>query len=140
MINSAKKYSGYYNTHRRQKKWTKIAVDQFKSGETYSWGESIENENRLGDYMRIKNEYLLPNIVDKTVVEIGCLDGKWSQYIVPCANHSFLVDLSDEILPILNDRFQSRGGGGGIHSIKPKDSSWMESIISQLTLFFQWIR
>ena len=65
---------------------------------------SIENENSLGDYMMIKDGLLLPNITGKTVVEIGCLDGKWSQYIVPHANHSILVDLSKEILPVLNER------------------------------------
>ena len=111
-ITGVKKKAGYYNTHYRQKMWTKIAVDQFKSGETYSWGISIENENRLGDYMRLKDELLLPNIIGKTVVEIGCLDGKWSQYIVPCAEHSFLVDLSKDILPVLNDRLHEVEGGG----------------------------
>ena len=105
-ITGVKKKAGYYNTHYRQKMWTKIAVDQFKSGEPYSWGISIENENCLGDYMRVKDELLLPNITGNTVVEIGCLDGKWSQYIVPHANHSILVDLSKEILPELNERLQ----------------------------------
>jgi SAM-dependent methyltransferase len=110
IIGGVKAFSGYYNTHYRQKKWTHIALEQFYSGQNYSWGKSIEDEDRLGDYVKIKDQFLLPNIIGKSVLEIGCLDGKWSQYIVPFASHSALADLSKEIMPVLQARLEKAGG------------------------------
>ncbi len=97
---------GYYNTHHHQKKWTHTAINCFNSGHEYSWGGPLE-EKVLGDYIKIKNCFLLPHISNKSVLEIGCLDGKWSQYIVPIAQHTFLVDLSKEILPALQNKLNN---------------------------------
>ncbi len=99
--------TGYYNTHYRQKKWTKIAVKNHQKGLPSSWGKQLEKEVVLGDYLKIRDVFLLPNIVNKTVLELGCLDGKWSQYIVPNAKHTFLVDLSKDILPILLNKIKN---------------------------------
>jgi len=111
IFRKVKLFFGYYNTHYYQKQWTKVALEQFKLGQSYSWGKAIEDEDELGDYLKIKDQFLLPNIKDKSVLEIGCLDGKWSQYIVPVASHSTLVDVSKEILPVLNVRLEKVGGG-----------------------------
>ena len=113
IINHLKGLSGYYNLHYRQKKWTKVAI-KMNLGNEVSWGEpTIENE-MLGDYIKIKDHLLLPNIKGKTVVELGCLDGKWSQHIVPYAGFTHLVDLSKTILPVLKKRLSNSGGGGGV--------------------------
>lgn len=93
--------TGYSNTHYVQKKWVKTAIKEYERGSLRSWGKSIEEEDMLGDYLKIRDEFLLPNINNKSVLELGCLDGKWSQYIVPNARHTFLVDLSKNILPVL---------------------------------------
>lgn len=39
----------------------------------------------LGDYHYIQHHYLIPNIKDKTVVDLGCLDGKW---LVPMSRYA----------------------------------------------------
>ncbi len=107
VMSDFKRRSGYYNTHYRQKKWGKFAVSKYSTENTLSWGKSIEDESELGDYIKIKDCLLLPNIKNKKVVEIGCLDGKWSQYIVPASGHTILVDLTKETLPILFERLRS---------------------------------
>jgi len=47
---------------------------------------------------------LLPYIDGLTVLELGCLDGKWSQYIVPRAGRSVLVDLDERMKVLLRKR------------------------------------
>jgi ubiquinone/menaquinone biosynthesis C-methylase UbiE len=110
MIQNMKAITGYYNTHNRQKKWINVALDEFQQGASYSWGKALEDEDRLGDYVKIRDEFLIPNSIGKTVLELGCLDGKWSQYIVPVAKHTTLVDLSKDILPVLEKRIKKVGG------------------------------
>jgi len=96
--------SGYYNRHSFQLKWTQRALDAHSANRLNSWGHSIDSETILGDYLSIRDKMLLPNIIHKTVCEIGCLDGKWSEVIVPVADYTFLVDLSRSILPVLNEK------------------------------------
>lgn len=85
---------------------------------SYSWRKSLEDEDRLGNYVKIRDEFLIPNARGKTVLELGCLDGKWSQYIVPAAEHTTLVDLSKDILPLLEKRIEH--GGVIMHFMKLK--------------------
>jgi len=106
-LENFKVYSGYYNTHYVQRKWTKIAINKHQEGLSLSWGKPIEDEDVLGNYLKIRDEFLLPNIMNKSVLELGCLDGKWSQYIVPNAEHTFLVDLSEDIFPVLLNKFNN---------------------------------
>jgi len=100
---------GFYNLHIYQKKWIDVAIKKSKNS-SLSWGKSVEEEEILGNYLKLRDELLIPNIKDKIVLELGCLDGKWSQYIIPYAKHSYLVDLSKEILPVLQTRLLKKGG------------------------------
>ena len=84
-LEKIKLYTGYYNTHYRQKKWTKIAIKNSQRGLPSSWEKQLDKEDVLGDYLKIRDEFLLPKIMNKTVLELGWLDGKWSKYIVPNA-------------------------------------------------------
>ncbi len=67
----------------------------------YDWGDPNEAETReldgriLGNYLKIKNDYLTPMINDCTVLEIGSCGGKWTQYMLN-AQHIICVDLNDE--------------------------------------------
>tara|TARA_S200000501_G_C20682540_1_gene681429 strand:+ start:140 stop:829 length:690 start_codon:yes stop_codon:yes gene_type:complete len=106
-IERIKLSTGYYNTHYMQKKWTEIAIKNDQRGLPRAWGKQLDKEDVLGDYLKIRDEFLLPKIINKTVLELGCLDGKWSKHIVPNAKHTFLVDLSKDILPVLLKEIKS---------------------------------
>tara|TARA_Y100001980_G_C14556640_1_gene349005 strand:- start:16248 stop:16946 length:699 start_codon:yes stop_codon:yes gene_type:complete len=97
----------YNNSHHKQKKWTKIAIKKYQKQGSYSWGKAIEDEKNLGNYVKVRDEILIPNCLNKAVLELGCLDGKWSQYIIPKAMHTTLVDLSEDIIPILENRMKN---------------------------------
>ncbi|HYE67600.1 MAG TPA: methyltransferase domain-containing protein [Anaerovoracaceae bacterium] len=66
----------------------------------YEWGDPLSTEARnkpgqiLGNYRRILNDYLLPNIVGKKVVDIGCLGGKWVYFMKEAAS-IICVDLNE---------------------------------------------
>lgn len=46
-----------------------------------SWGDPDKPYNKLGDYRKIKEEYLLPHITNKVVLDIGSGGGKWLRYM-----------------------------------------------------------
>lgn len=66
----------------------------------YGWGnpdqaETRENDERiLGNYLKIKDDYLTPMINSCTVLEIGSGGGKWTQYMLK-AHHIICVELSN---------------------------------------------
>ena len=93
-----------YNSNWFQKKWVKRTLKKKSLEYSYSWGNPDKNDDKFGNYLKIKNDYLIPNIKDKIVLELGCLDGKWSQFIVPNARETILVDLDKSITPMLNKR------------------------------------
>lgn len=47
----------------------------------------------------------MPGIENKTVLELGCLDGKWSKYFFGKAKDVILVDLDKRIENILRKKF-----------------------------------
>ena len=52
----------------------------------YRWGEvdsqaAMSGDNVLGNYKFIKDQYLIPNIKEKVVLEIGSYDGKWTEHM-----------------------------------------------------------
>lgn len=47
----------------------------------YSWGDPDSDNGGLGKYKTIKDELILPYVANKTVLEIGTLDGKWVQFL-----------------------------------------------------------
>jgi SAM-dependent methyltransferase len=62
------------------------------------WGEVDSHKSttihgiELGDVKYIKDNYVLPNISDKTVLELGSGDGRWTKYLTGC-NHLICVDM-----------------------------------------------
>lgn len=73
---------------------------------SFSWGSPEKTDNPLGNYKTILDTLLIPYIIDKHVLEIGCLDGKWSKYLCERGGMTTLVDLDKAIVPILEDRLQ----------------------------------
>ena len=61
---------------RVRKKWRGTRMK-----DTYKWGDPEKYNEGLGDYKKILNEYLLPNIQDKIVIDLGCGPGKWTKYM-----------------------------------------------------------
>ncbi|MCX6168365.1 MAG: methyltransferase domain-containing protein [Ignavibacteriales bacterium] len=97
-----------YNSHWFQKKWTKRTLKRNSLDYSYIWGNPEKNEDTFGNYLKIKDDFLLPNIKDKVVLELGCLDGKWSQYIMPHSREAILVDLDKSIIPLLDKRLKNK--------------------------------
>ena len=56
-IERIKLYTGYYNTHYRQKKWTEIAIKNDQRGFPSSWGKQLDKEDFLGDYPKIRDDF-----------------------------------------------------------------------------------
>lgn len=89
-----------YNSIKVQKHlWAKI-INEYKDDlYSYNWGDPTSSEARniqgelLGDYKKILNSYILPNIKDKTVLDLGCFDGKWTRWMVG-ASKIICVDLA----------------------------------------------
>ena len=92
--------SGYYNTHTYQKTWIKKAIQSHKMNSA-SWSPS----EKLGDYNKIKDELLIKEIKNKCVLEIGCLNGNWSKYLIKYSKKAILCDLSKDLVPIIEDNF-----------------------------------
>lgn len=75
----------------------------------YGWGDPDEKSTKddsgaiLGNYLFVKEHYLLPKINNAVVLEIGSGGGKWTQYMRP-ARKIICVDLSREILDCVRER------------------------------------
>jgi ubiquinone/menaquinone biosynthesis C-methylase UbiE len=77
---------------------------------TYSstgWGFVDRYNPGLGDYRKIK-ELLEAKCLNKSVLDLGCLDGKWAEVIIKNCSLLNLVDLSDDLLPYLMNKFDSK--------------------------------
>jgi len=72
-------------------KWhdmSKEYIEKTEKMETHSWrwGQvdshaAMSEDNVLGNYKFIKDQYLIPNIKEKVVLEIGSYDGKWTEHM-----------------------------------------------------------
>jgi len=92
--------SGYYNTHIYQKTWTRRAIKSEQEN-LDSWSPS----EKLGDYNKIKEIFLIKEIKNKSVLEIGCLNGRWSGYLIEHSKKAILCDLSKDLVPLLERKF-----------------------------------
>ena len=78
----------YDSVDRQKTQWPNM-VGAEVNGDLYSYGwgdpESSEAKNIpghiLGNYKKIKDEYLIPNIEGKTILDIGSFDGKWTNFM-----------------------------------------------------------
>ena len=87
--------------------WCEFASESYIDEYNYCWGNSIDDEKELGDYKFIRDNIVKPFSKDKIVLEIGCLDGKWSVPICSTAKHAFLCDLDEIVLKVLSKRLRS---------------------------------
>lgn len=97
----------YFITRGRNIKWCEFAAETYVDADNYCVGVSIDREDDLGDYKFIRDEIVKKLAKDKVVLEIGCLDGKWSVPICQTAKHAYLCDLEDVILKALSNRLKS---------------------------------
>jgi len=115
------------NTLEFQKRYWKQSILNYDSLDSrlfgYAWGDPNEAETResdgriLGNYLRIKEDYLLPFVGNSsTILELGSGGGKWTQYLLK-AKHIICVDLVDESfdyikahLPYANITFYKTSG------------------------------
>lgn len=70
----------------------------------YSWGDPEREDDPLGNYLKIKNDFILPKVKDKVVLEIGSLDGKWTQHCLS-AKEIICVDLHEGGFSRLTERW-----------------------------------
>jgi ubiquinone/menaquinone biosynthesis C-methylase UbiE len=96
----------YQNGYREQKKWAKLFLDSKNDDFSNSWGSVDAYNPGLGDY-RIVKKAVQEIALKKTVLELGCLDGKWTQTYHGLANEVILVDLDNSIEPTLKHKFGS---------------------------------
>ena len=61
----------------------------------------------MGDY-RIVKKAVQDIALNKTILELGCLDGKWTQTYHGLANEVILVDLDKSIEPTLKNKFGNK--------------------------------
>lgn len=88
-----------------EKKWER-AIQEYdinnKELYGYIWGDPNaeqayeDNKKIIGNYLKIKEEYLLPYIHNyTTILELGCLGGKWTQYFLN-AKKIICVDITEK--------------------------------------------
>lgn len=91
----------YRSVNEQKHLWPKIVNAHQGNLYSYNWGDPTSSEARniqgelLGDYKKILECYLLPNIKDKTVLDLGCFDGKWTRWMVS-ASKIVCVDLAPD--------------------------------------------
>lgn len=72
----------------------------------YEWGNPLNDQDELGNYLKIKN--LLEHIIPENghVVEIGTLGGKWTQYMF-LAKKITCVDINNYFIDFIKKRYPS---------------------------------
>lgn len=60
----------------------------------YDWGDPENANDRLGNYLAVKNRLMALVTPQTTIVEIGSLGGKWTQYLLN-AKKIICVDIND---------------------------------------------
>lgn len=60
----------------------------------YEWGDPEDPNDRWGNYLEVKNRILSLLNPEKTILEIGSLGGKWTQYFLEAKN-IICVDINE---------------------------------------------
>ena len=102
---------GDQNSYRFQRRWAKRYLNSNLDNYSNLWG-SIEKYNPgLGDYKKISKDiikYSCPN--SKEVIDIGCLDGKWSVELAKHFHKVHCVDLTDLLYDLLREKLNDKMG------------------------------
>lgn len=101
----------YKSIQQQQHIWSNVINNYTSPNDTpaYEWGNPDDEMARnlpqqvLGNYKKIKDEYLLPNITNKIALEIGSFDGKWTEYM-HTAGRIICVDIIDNGFPIIEEK------------------------------------
>jgi ubiquinone/menaquinone biosynthesis C-methylase UbiE len=128
---------GHPNSYRYQRNWAKRYI---KSGDLlYSdhWGKVNYYNPGLGDYRKISTDIrILANPYPKEVIDLGCLDGKWSVELAKCFSKVHCVDLTDELHLSLAAKLNDKMGkfyktqGNELHGFQSKSIDLIFSIDS----------
>jgi ubiquinone/menaquinone biosynthesis C-methylase UbiE len=95
-----------YNNIQNQRKWSQSFLKSNNQKE-YSnhWGKIDQYNEGLGDYRIVKDKLVKLSESNKSVLEIGCLDGKWSKVLIDNFKDVHLIDLDDKLVPLLRKKF-----------------------------------
>ena len=76
-----------------------------KENFSFHWGKIDQYNERFGDYRIVLKKIISMSKSFDSVLEIGCLDGKWSEVLIDHFDEVHLIDLNDKLLPILEQKF-----------------------------------
>ena len=94
-------YKAHSDTIEEQRLWTQKWLSmEDPDYSSKGWGYVDRYNPGLGDYKKIR-DLLISKCLNKDTLDLGCLDGKWSEVIKNTCSSLTLVDLSDELLPVL---------------------------------------
>ena len=128
---------GKPNSLNYQNKWSKFYLkSDDKENFSFGWGKIDQYNEGLGDYRIVLKKIISMSESFDSILEIGCLDGKWSEVLVEHFDEVHLMDLNDKLLPILdkkfgnNFRFHTTNG----NELKSLDDDSIELIFSMDSL------
>ena len=94
------------NSLKYQRKWSDFYLNSDdKEKFSIGWGKIDQYNEGLGDYRIVLKKIISMSESFDSVLEIGCLDGKWSEVLIERFDVVHLIDLNDKLLPILEKKF-----------------------------------
>ena len=102
---------GHPNSYRYQSNWAKRYINSRDNLYSDSWGKIDCYNSGLGDYRKISMDIrTFANPYPKEVVDLGCLDGKWSIELAKYFHKVHCVDLTDELHSLLATKLKDKMG------------------------------
>lgn len=99
-------FVGKSNSLKYQNKWSEFYLkSDDKDNFSFGWGKIDQYNEGLGDYRIVLNKIISMSESFDSVLEIGCLDGKWSEVLIDKYDEVHLIDLNDKLLYILEQKF-----------------------------------
>jgi SAM-dependent methyltransferase len=97
----------FQNDLKEQSKWAKECLESNDPNFSEAWGKVDTYNFGLGDY-RIINTEIRNLASEKVVLELGCLDGKWTTVYHEVAKNVWLVDLDNALEETLIKKFGAK--------------------------------
>lgn len=102
---------GHPNSYRYQRKWAKRYIKARDNSYSDSWGKVDCYNPGLGDYRKISMDIkTFANPYPREVIDLGCLDGKWSMELAKYFHKVHCVDLTDELKSVLVTKLKDKMG------------------------------